>query len=182
MTERVSADVVVVGDGMTGVAAALSAARLGSEGANVTDGYARPFGLAHGWLSTPFDEADRRGVAVDPEWIELAWEEPRTLSAVQCAWNTRLTDWFNVYGHGHTGTRAEPETVSDYRVEYRDDDAWETLAAVRDNYRRFRRHTFDPVETDRLRLVVEATNGVPWVELFELRAYGPDHGLPLEAR
>jgi hypothetical protein len=145
----------------------------------VTDGYARPYGLARSWLSTPFGSGN---VADDPEWIELAWEKARSLEAVQLAWNTRLNDWFNVYGHGHTGARAEPETVRDYRIEYRDGDEWRTLVAVSDNYQRFRRHAFDPVETDGLRVVVEATNGVPWAELFEVRAYGPDHDLPLGER
>jgi len=156
--------------------------QTGYVASNVTDGYARPFGRAHSWLSTPFDPLEP-GVAAEPEWIELAWDAPRTLSAVQLTCNTRLNDWFNVYGHGHTGARAEPETVRDYRIEIdAGDGSWQTVADVSDNYRRLRRHTFEPVDTDRLRIVVEATNGVPWVELFEVRAYGPDHDLPLGER
>jgi hypothetical protein len=162
----------------------------GYAAANVTDGYARPYGAARGWLSTPFETTDP-GVAAEPEWIAFDWEEPRTLSAVQFACNTRLNDWFNVYGHGHTGARAEPEAVRDYRIEVAvgggDDDGgqrteWRTVARTSDSYRRLRRHRFEPVETDRLRIVVEATNGVPWAELFEVRAYGPDHDLPLGER
>jgi hypothetical protein len=149
---------------------------------NVTDGHSRPCGLGHSWVSTPFEPARTdgdRAVATDPEWIELAWDEPRTVSTVQFACNTRLNEWFNIYGEE---ARAEPESVRDYRVEVERDGEWETVVSETGNFQRFRRHSFDPVETDRLRVVVEATNGVPWVELFEVRAYGPDHDLPLPNR
>jgi hypothetical protein len=72
-----------------------------------------------------------------------------------------------------------PEVVRDYRVEYEGSDGWVPLTTVTGNYQRFRRHTFDPVEIDRLRVSVEATNGVPWAEIFEIRAYGPDQWPPL---
>ena len=37
---------------------------------------------------------------------------------------------------------------------------------------RFRRHAFDPVMASRLRLVVHATWGSPYAEVFDFRAYG----------
>ena len=149
---------------------------------NVADGHARPCGLGHSWISTPFERAgtdDNGAVASDPEWVELSWDESRTVSAVQFACNTRLNEWFNIYGEE---ARAEPEAVRDYRVEVERDGEWETVVRETGNYQRFRRHSFDPVETDRLRVVVDATNGVSWVELFEVRAYGPDHDFPLPDR
>ncbi|WP_049903320.1 FAD-dependent oxidoreductase [Halococcus agarilyticus] len=149
---------------------------------NVVDGYSRPCGLGHSWISAPFEPAGGNAdgaVATEAEWVEFAWDETRTVSTVQFACNTRLNEWFNIYGEE---ARAEPETVRDYRVEVERDDEWETVVRETDNYQRFRRHSFEPVETDRFRVVVEATNGVPWVELFEVRAYGPDHDLPLPER
>lgn len=147
---------------------------------NVTDGFARPFGAGHSWLST----AGGDGGA---EWLELAWEEPREVAALQFACNTRLTKWFNVFGSEEP---AEPETVREYRIEApegagdgdRGAEGWRTLVRETGNGRRFRRHRFDPVETDRLRLTVEATHGAPRAELFEVRAYGPGSRYPLEER
>ena len=45
------------------------------------------------------------------------------------------------------------------------------LARVAGNYQRLRRHRFDPVETDRLRLRVLATNGSDLARVFEIRCY-----------
>lgn len=148
---------------------------------NVADGHARPCGMGHSWISAPFDASGDAGEVpdADPEWVELAWERPRTIETVQFACNTRLTDWFNIYGEE---ARAEPEAVRDYRIEIEDGGEWRTVVHETGNFQRFRRHSFDPVETDRIRVVVEATNGVPWVELFEVRAYGPEHELPLPDR
>lgn len=138
---------------------------------NVTDGYARPFGAGHSWLSDPVGAGDS-----DDAWIELAWEEPRTVGTVQLAFNTKLNRWYNIFGRED---RAEPETVRDYRIEVRTDDGYEPVHRETGNYQRFRRHVSDPVETDRLRVVVEATNGVPWAEVFEIRAYGPETTPPV---
>jgi hypothetical protein len=147
--------------------------------ANLTDGHARPYGLPHSWVSEPFATDDEDGAAADEAWVELDWSAPREVAAVQLTTNTALTRWYNVFG---SEDRAEPETVRDYRIEARVDGAWEQVARAEGNYRRHRRHVFDPVETDRLRVTVEATNGVPWAELFELRAYGPDVAWPLGER
>jgi len=139
---------------------------------NVTDGYSRPYGLGHSWLSEPFEAG-----APDSEWIELSWETPRTVSCVQLVTNTHLNEWFNNLGEE---AQTEAETVRDYRIEIQRDGDWTTVVSEAGNWQRFRRHTFEPVETDRLRIVVEATNGARAAELFETRVYGPDHELPLE--
>jgi len=142
---------------------------------SVVDGYARPYGLPHGWCSEPFDTGQAE--PTEGAWVELAWDEPRTLAAVQLAFNTRLTENYNPLTP--MPETEVPEVVRDYRVEYEGSDGWVPLTTVTGNYQRFRRHTFDPVEIERLRVSVEATNGVPWAEIFEIRAYGPDQWPPL---
>jgi ribulose 1,5-bisphosphate synthetase/thiazole synthase len=142
---------------------------------NAVDGYARPFGLGHSWISELVDD----GEPESEPWIDLSWDESHTVETVQLAFNTKLNLWYNIFGQED---QAEPETVRDYRVEAHTGDGWETVHRETDNYQRFRRHTFDPVETDRLRFVVEATNGVPWAEIFEIRAYGPDSTFPRTPR
>jgi hypothetical protein len=142
---------------------------------SVVDGYARPYGLPHGWCSEPFDTGEAE--PAEEAWVELVWDEPRTLAAVQFAFNTRLTDNYNPLTP--MPETEVPEAVRDYRVERETSGGWESLTTVTGNYQRFRRHTFDPVETDRLRVSVKATNGAPRAEIFEIRAYGPDQWPPV---
>lgn len=143
----------------------------------LTDGYARPFGLPHSWASRPWNGG---ATPDEDEWIELAWDAPRDVAAVQLTFNTDLDPWYNHLMP--TDTPRIPESVSDYRIEYATGDGWQPIERVGDNYLRMRRHTFDAVSTDRLRIAIEATNGVPWAELFEVRVYGPDQEPELTAR
>jgi hypothetical protein len=146
---------------------------------SVTDGISRPYGLPRSWL-TPDLEADAGSDGarfLEEPRLSLSWADSREIAAVQVTFNTVLTPWYNALTP--TDEPEVPETVRDYRIECRTDGGWETVASVAGNYRRFRRHTFDPVETDELRVVVEATNGAPRAEVFEVRAYGPDQWPPL---
>lgn len=65
-----------------------------------------------------------------------------------------------------------PELVKDYRVEARIGGTWETVVRETGNRKRKRVHRLDrPIRTDRIRLVVEATNGSPYAEVIEVRVY-----------
>jgi hypothetical protein len=146
---------------------------------NVADGFSRPFGRPRSWVSEPVaTERDGNGARLlEPPALTLEWPDPKTLSSVQVTFNTDLTPWYNALTPTDEPTVAE--CVRDYHIQQRTCDGWTDVVAVDGNYRRFRRHTFDPVETDAIRLVVDATNGVPWAEVFELRAYGPGEWPPL---
>ena len=135
------------------------------EPAAVVDGYARPFGMPHCWRASA-QEAE----AID-EHVTLEWDEPVEIASVQCTFNSRLTPWYNALVP--TDEPRVERCVRDYRIEARIDGAWTTVADASGNYQRFRRHSFDAVTTDAIRLVVEATNGLAAAEVFELRAYGP---------
>lgn len=133
--------------------------------ANVIDGFARPFGTVHAWQSAPLVE--------DPDpWIELAWADPVELAAVQLAWDSTLTPWIDCLDPDRPS--AMPSIVTDYRIEAAGADGWEPLVAETGNYQRLRRHAFDPVTTDGIRVIAEATHGSPAATLFEVRAFGPD--------
>ena len=132
-------------------------------GANVIDGYSRPYGTPHAWMSA----------TGDPEpWLELAWAVPREIATIQLVWDSTLTPWINCLDPGEP--KAMPSVVCDYRIEAAVGDTWEHLVSVTDNYQRFRRHSFAPVETDRIRIVPTATNGSGQTAVFEVRAYGSD--------
>lgn len=146
---------------------------------SVTDGISRPYGLPHSWLTPDVEakaEPERTRLLEEPQ-LTLEWEESRELAGIQLTFNTVLTPWYNALVP--TDEPEVAETVSDYRIEYRTGDEWETLQTVTGNYQRFRRHTFDSIETDELRVVIEATNGALRAEIFEIRTYGPDQWPPL---
>ena len=69
---------------------------------------------------------------------------------------------------------AQPETARDYTVSARRPGRteYETLAAVSANHQRLRRHRFEPVEAEALRIHITATNGDDYARVFEVRCYG----------
>lgn len=154
----------------------------GFAAANATDGFARPYGLPRCWRTERLETERRDGATafLEEPWLELAWKRERSVTAVQFAFDTRLTTNFNPLTP--TDEPRVAECVRAYRIEAAVDGEWRVLHRETGNYRRFRRHVFEPVETDRIRIVVEATNGVSYAEVFEARAYGPDVEWPLTDR
>ena len=66
----------------------------------------------------------------------------------------------------------DPQTPRDYAVQAWVNGAWQDLVTVRDNYQRHRRHQLpSPVTTDKIRVVITATNGDPSAAIYEIRAY-----------
>ncbi|WP_276256574.1 FAD-dependent oxidoreductase [Halomontanus rarus] len=150
--------------------------------ANVTDGFARPFGLPHCWRTERL-KTDRRDDAtafLEEPHLELAWKRERLIGAIQLAFDTRLTTNFNPLTP--TDEPRVAECIRTYRVEALIDGEWKRLHRETGNYQRFRRHVFEPIETDSVRIVVEETNGTPYAEIFEVRAYAPDVDWPLTNR
>ncbi|GBG10521.1 hypothetical protein PAT3040_05264 [Paenibacillus agaridevorans] len=100
---------------------------------------------------------------------ELQWIDVRLFWSPDTAQNAFLV----IKAHHRTPFVVIPELVKDYRIEAWLEGAWKTLYRETDNRKRTRRHTLDKsVTTDRLRLVVESTNGGAYAEVVEIRAYG----------
>lgn len=132
-----------------------------------TNGVARPRGGSMNmWASA-------RGKAAG-EWIELSWEEARSVSQVRLTFDTDLEPAFafSIFPYVQHRVQAPvPQTVADYRIEARDPAGRRTVAHVTGNYRRHRVHSFDAVRTDALRITFERTNGADQIRLYELRVY-----------
>ncbi|MFN7937793.1 MAG: FAD-dependent oxidoreductase [Bryobacteraceae bacterium] len=113
----------------------------------------------------------------DGAWIELTWDTPQKLSHIQLIFDTALQRRLMLSASASVTTgqiRApQPETVRDYRIQYRKPGATELteLAAIKGNYQRLRRHRFDAIEAQSLRIHIDATNGDDFARLFELRCY-----------
>jgi hypothetical protein len=122
---------------------------------NVAGGPSRAEGWTNLWASDPGEPL--------PQWIEVQWDRPVTIRCVELTFDTQ-TDRLVAFG-------PTPECVRDYDVEVRCGEAWKTVAGVRGNYGRKRRHEFGPAEAGALRIMVRATNGAPDARIFEVRAY-----------
>jgi hypothetical protein len=127
------------------------------------DGYARPYGGPHMWVSEPMGGRE--------EWLELQWPEAVALSEVQLVWNDDVNEYLINLHYIRTPFDIMPELAADYRVEAWVDGEWKVLHRETDNRKRKKTHRFDPVVAGRLRIVVERTNGCPRAELAEVRAY-----------
>ncbi|SDT19501.1 FAD-dependent oxidoreductase [Microlunatus soli] len=132
----------------------------------VIGGYARPYGGPQLWSS--------ESLALDPEpWIELGWDQPQSIAELVIIFDDDVEeDLINLHHH-RTPFDALPSVVRDYRVEARVDGRWQSVASVEGNHRRHGRHRFaDPIGTDRIRVVVSATNGADQAHVVAIRAYG----------
>ncbi len=131
---------------------------------NVIDGWVRdiPGKEVHQWQGRM-----QEGGA----WIELRWAQPVRISEVQLTFDTgfqrELTLSSSESANKGIIRAPQPETVRDYVLEA----GGKQIARVQGNYQRLRCHRFEPVETDRLRLRVTATNGSDFARLFEIRCY-----------
>ncbi|MEK5033629.1 FAD-dependent oxidoreductase [Paenibacillus sp. FSL R7-0302] len=130
------------------------------------DGYLRPYGGPHLWSSDKMNSGQ-------PEWLELAWNEPVTLREVHVTFNDDVNeDLINLHHH-ITDAEILPTLVKDYRIEAYTGGEWTVVAEEQGNYKRKRVHTLhEAVRTGRLRVVVLETNGSEYAEIIEVRVYG----------
>jgi hypothetical protein len=128
--------------------------------ANVLSGVTRPYQSTNLWRSDP--------ALPLPQWLELAWAEPRTLRQIELVFPGHLIREYHAYGPFYR----DAQCPRDYSLEAWVDGAWAPLASVQGNYQRHRRHTLvRPVVTEKLRVVVTATNGDPSAAIYEVRCY-----------
>jgi hypothetical protein len=131
----------------------------------------------HRWMSDP-----AKGL---PAWIQLEWEKPIAFSEIRIAFDTGLHRELTLSMSAKTTAKMcwgkpQPETVRDYRIEACDEAGrWHPVAEGGGNYRRLVVHRLSaPVTTQRLRVVVEKTNGAPEARILEVRV--ENHLLPHE--
>ncbi|NOU67213.1 FAD-dependent oxidoreductase [Paenibacillus sp. LMG 31461] len=132
----------------------------------VTNGYLRPYGAPHQWMSEQMTPAKE-------EWLAFHWDEEQILRYLQVTFNDNVhEDLINLHAF-RTSEEVRTELVKDYRLEAWADGEWKVLQRVTNNRKRTRRLQLEAaIATNRLRLVVEATNGCPCAEVVEVRVYG----------
>lgn len=104
--------------------------------------------------------------------MQLAWEQEQEIGEIQVIFNDDVNkDLINLHRH-KTPYEIMPELVKDYRIEAWLDGEWVVVIEEKDNRIRRKMHKLNQaVRTDKIRLVVESTNGTPSAEVIEIRVY-----------
>lgn len=115
------------------------------------------------WISDPNEQM--------PQWLELDLGENRKLNSVYLTFDTNLKTKRYVSWKFSPDERMPPECARDYRIQYHDGKDWITVAEATNNYQRRRIHRFPTIESSKLRVVVDQTNGDSSARVFEVRVY-----------
>lgn len=127
---------------------------------NVTSGVTRPHRFTNLWKSDPNLPL--------PQWLELSWDEAQAVRHVELTFPGHLLREYHAYAPFYR----DPQCPRDYTIEAYRDGVWNTLVNIEGNFHRHRRHGLpESVTTDRLRIVVHATNGDPSAQIYEVRCY-----------
>lgn len=107
-------------------------------------------------------------------WIQLSWDRPQRIQEVQITFDTGFHRELTLTASDTINKGIirgpQPETVRDYTILGHCGSARE-LASVKGNHQRLRRHRFEPVAVDSIRIHVTATNGDAHARIFEVRCY-----------
>lgn len=127
---------------------------------NVISGITRPYQFTNLWKSDPNLPLT--------QWLELAWDEPKSIREVELTFPGHLLREYHAYGPFYR----DPQCPKNYSISALMNGNWETLLTVADNYQRHCRHALpEPVVTSVLRVNVHATNGDPSAQIYEVRCY-----------
>jgi len=128
---------------------------------NVINGVSRPEdGKSNTWISAPGEPM--------PQYIDLDFGEQKEFNTVCLTFDTSLNKL------PHLG--AVPECVKDYALYFHNGNSWVNLLTERGNYQRCRKHRLaqvsaHPFAAQKLRVEVQATNGIDTARIHEVRVY-----------
>ena len=115
---------------------------------NVNNGVSRPEQGTNMWIADPAQPW--------PHWLELAFPQAVTFDTLQLTLDSNLDRQMDEGAKALSGP--VPELVKAYTVQKWREEAWETFIEECDNHQRWRRYTFEPVTSRRLRIQFEATH------------------------
>ena len=126
----------------------------------VVSGVTRPHRATNLWVSDANQPL--------PQWLELSWSQPQKISEIQLVFPGHLIREYHAYGPFYR----DSQCPRDYTIEVFTGGNWQRVAEIKDNYQRLRRHQLAAaVTTDKLRVVIIATNGDPSASIYEIRCY-----------
>ncbi len=133
--------------------------------AMVVNSHSRPTNQPNLWVSaaSSFDT---------PEWVELGWKTPGSISEVQILFDSSLHFHFWQSWQGYRAN-AIPSVVRDYRiVATHHDGTTSVVAEITGNHQRNRRHPVALENVRRLRVEIIQTNGLSRAQIYSIRAFG----------
>ncbi|MDF3058699.1 MAG: hypothetical protein K0R17_2914 [Rariglobus sp.] len=123
-------------------------------------GVFRPHRSTNLWRSDPAQPL--------PQSLQLAWKTPQRVAQVELTFPGHLLREI----HAYPPFFRDPQTPRDYAIEAWIDGTWREVHVEKGNFQRHRRHALrEAVTTDRIRILVHATNGDPSAALYEIRVY-----------
>jgi hypothetical protein len=128
---------------------------------NVINGVARSEeGKPNVWISASGEPM--------PQHIDLDFGKQEEFNTVYLTFDTNLNKLPRL--------GAAPECVKDYALYFHNGNSWVNILTVRDNHQRRRKHRLDqiaahPIVSQKLRIEVQATNGVDTARIYEVRVY-----------
>ncbi|WP_261305111.1 FAD-dependent oxidoreductase [Paenibacillus andongensis] len=127
---------------------------------HVINGVTRPYRFTNLWRSDSSESL--------PQWLELKWEEQQSIGQIELTFPGNILWEY----HGYAPFHRDPQCPKDYRLEAFVNGEWEQVLEVKGNYQRHCRHTLEqPVLTQKLRVVIDTTNGDPSAAIYEIRCY-----------
>lgn len=127
---------------------------------NTINGVTRPHRYTNLWKSDP-----NLPLA---QWLQLEWSDPQTISSIELTFPGHLLREYHAYAPFYN----DPQCPKDYRIQMESNGSWNDLEVVTDNFQRHRKHLLPiSIKTQKLRVLVEATNGDPSAQIFEVRCY-----------
>ncbi|ETT62586.1 hypothetical protein C173_25841 [Paenibacillus sp. FSL R7-277] len=127
---------------------------------NIVSGVTRPYRYTNLWRSDPVQPL--------PQWLQLDWATEQQIGTVEITFAGHIFREYHAYGPFYR----DPQCVKEYRIQSWTGGEWIDVIHATDNYQRQVRHKLpDAIRTEKLRIVIEATNGDPSAAVYEVRCY-----------
>jgi len=126
----------------------------------VLSGVTRPYRSTNQWRSDPAKSL--------PQWVELSWSEPVQARSIELTFPGYILRDYRSYPAFYR----DPDCPRDVRAEAFIQGQWLEIGSLAGNYQRKATIRLEqPVQTDRVRITVLATNGDASASLYEIRVY-----------
>ncbi|MHC0441071.1 FAD-dependent oxidoreductase [Flavobacterium sp. 3-210] len=126
---------------------------------NVVSGVTRPHRFTNLWKSDPNLPLS--------QYLQLEWKENKIIKTVELTFPGHLLREYHAYDPFYR----DPQCPKDFEIQIFRNNKWETVLDVKDNYQRQVKYNFEGIETKQLRVQVNATNGDPSAQIYEIRCY-----------
>lgn len=132
---------------------------------NVLSGVTRPHRNSNLWMSDPTQPLD--------QFIELSWAAPVSMAEIRLVFPGHLLREYHAYSPFYR----DAQCPRDYTLLAEDPQGTLVeITQVTGNFQRVNHHRLEtPVSTQRLRMVIHATNGDPAAQIYEIRVYPPGY-------